>query len=125
MRCTRILGLFLVIVLLTAPVFGAVNQQKIFSLDHDVYEAIETLYIAQGLSLPSTTGPYSQAELALMMEKIKSQSVKPSMQKTYDYVMGVLGIEPKTQGKGIGLSWGFDATLETFTHTDTTNFTGR
>jgi hypothetical protein len=111
--------------LLSASIFGAVNQQKIYSLDGDVYDAIESLYIHQGLSLPSTTGPYSQAELSLMVEKIRTSELKGSMKDTYEYIQTVLGIEPKSQGKGIGLSWGFDATLETYTHSDTTNFTGR
>ena len=125
MRITRVLVCCLVMCLFSTSIFGAVNQQKIYSLDSDVYDAIETLYIAQGLSLPSTTGPYSQAELSLMVEKIKASALQGSMKQTYEYVQTVLGIEPKTQGKGIGLSWGFDATLETYTHSDTTNFTGR
>lgn len=125
MRITRVLMCCLVMCLLSASIFGAVNQQKIYSLDSDVYDAIESLYIHQGLSLPSTTGPYSQAELSLMVEKIKASVLQGSMKQTYEYVQTVLGIEPKNQGKGIGLSWGFDATLETYTHSDTTDFTGR
>ncbi|MCK9347375.1 MAG: hypothetical protein M0P41_00370 [Sphaerochaeta sp.] len=125
MRITRVLVCCLAMFLLSASIFGAVNQQKIYSLDSDVYDALEVLYIHQGLSLPSTTGPYSQAELSLMMEKIDTSQLKGAMQDTYEYVQTVLGIEPKTQGKGIGLSWGFDATLETYTHSDTTDFIGR
>ncbi|MBJ2356423.1 hypothetical protein [Sphaerochaeta sp. S2] len=125
MRTTRVLVCCLVMGLLSVSIFGAVNQQKIYSLDSDVYDALEVLYIHQGLSLPSTTGPYSQAELSLMVEKIKASALQGSMKQTYEYVQGVLGVEPKTQGKGIGLSWGFDATLETYTHSDTTDFIGR
>ena len=125
MRITRTVVCCLAMFLLSASIFGAVNQQKIYSLDSDVYDALEVLYIHQGLSLPSTTGPYSQAELALMLEKINISKLKGAMQDTYEYVQTVLGIEPKSQGKGIGLSWGFDATLETYTHSDTTDFTGR
>lgn len=36
---------------LVAPVAAASNQQKIFSLDSDVHQAIEFLYMAQGLGL--------------------------------------------------------------------------
>ncbi len=110
---------------LVAPVAAASNQQKIFSLDSDVHQAIEFLYMAQGLGLPSTTGPYSQAELALMLEKINSAQLNENLLPTYEYVVEQLGIEPKIQGKGIGISWNFDATLETYLHADTTNFVGR
>nr|WP_319473172.1 hypothetical protein [uncultured Sphaerochaeta sp.] len=125
MRITRVLMCYLVMCLLSTSIFGAVNQQKIYSLDSDVYDALEVLYIHQGLSLPSTTGPYSQAELSLMIEKIDASQLKGAMQHAYEYVQAVLSLEPKVQGDGIGLSWGFDATLETYTHSDTTNFTGR
>lgn len=112
-------------VVLVAPVAAASNQQKIFSLDSDVHQAIEFLYVAQGLGLPSTTGPYSQAELALMLEKINSAQLNENLLPTYDYVVKQLGIEPKIQGKGIGLSWNFDATLEAYLHSNTTDFVGR
>lgn len=125
MRYYRIVLFCSLVFLVVAPISGEPNQQKIYSLDDDVYEAIETLYICEGLSLPSTTGPYSQAELTLMLEKIDSSALEGSMQDTYKYVQTILGLKPKIQGKGIGLSWGFDATLETYTHHDTTNFIGR
>ena len=117
--------LFVLIALLLAPGLSAANHQKVYSLDSDIYEAIQILYVSQGLSLPSTTGPYSQAELTLMLEKLKPETLKGSLSSTYDYVVQQLNIEPKIQGKGIGLSWNFDANLETYYHTDTTNFVGR
>ncbi|MGH0053486.1 MAG: hypothetical protein ACQ5SW_08885 [Sphaerochaetaceae bacterium] len=126
MKIARVLVFCSVIfLLLSFPIFGVTNQQKIFSLDSDIYDALETLYIAQGLSLPSTTGPYSQAELSLMVEKIDGESLGGALRHVYDYVLQALGMEPKIQGKGIGLSWGLDTTLETYTHKDTSNFTGR
>ncbi len=125
MRVKRLMVLFVLIAFLLAPGLSAANQQKVYSLDSDIYEAIQILYVSQGLSLPSTTGPYSQAELTLMLEKLKPETLKGSLSSTYDYVVQQLNIEPKIQGKGIGLSWNLDANLETYYHTDTTNFVGR
>ncbi len=125
MRVKRLMVLFVLIALLLAPGLSAANHQKVYSLDSDIYEAIQILYVSQGLSLPSTTGPYSQAELTLMLEKLKPETLKGSLSSTYDYVVQQLNIEPKIQGKGIGLSWNLDANLETYYHTDTTNFVGR
>ena len=125
MRVKRLMVLFVLIALLLAPGLSAANHQKVYSLDSDIYEAIQILYVSQGLSLPSTTGPYSQAELTLMLEKLKPETLKGSLSSTYDYVVQQLNIEPKIQGKGIGLSWNFDANLEAYYHTDTTNFVGR
>ncbi|MHC1691817.1 MAG: hypothetical protein AB9828_02160 [Sphaerochaetaceae bacterium] len=101
------------------------NNQKIFSLDSDVYEAIAVLYVSQGLSLPSTTGPYSEAELLLMLEKIDADVLPEALKDVYGYVVQALDIQPKLQNKGVGLSWNLDATLETYVHQNTTDFVGR
>ena len=60
-----------------------------------------------------------------MMEKINRAQLNENLLPTYDYVVKQLGIEPKIQGKGIGLSWNFDATLEAYLHSNTTDFVGR
>ncbi|NCC65397.1 MAG: hypothetical protein EOM15_12155, partial [Spirochaetia bacterium] len=127
MRTSRktVVLILAVFLLVSVSAFGSPNQQKIFSLSSDVYEAIEVLYVSQGLSLPSTTGPYSQAELSLMLQKIDVSKLKESLADVYAYVEKQLAVQPKIEGKGIGLSWNFDATLEGYYHTDTTNFLGR
>lgn len=40
-----------------------VNRQEIVSVDSPIYRAMKNLYISQGLALPSTTGPWTMAEL--------------------------------------------------------------
>ena len=44
------------VLLAGSPVFAA-NAQKVFPTDSEVYEAISLLYINQGISLPSGSGP--------------------------------------------------------------------
>ena len=46
------------------------NYQKIYPIDDEIYEDITDLYILSGYSLPSTSGPWSGAELKMMLEKI-------------------------------------------------------
>ncbi|AEV29954.1 hypothetical protein SpiGrapes_2178 [Sphaerochaeta pleomorpha str. Grapes] len=127
MKIRRFLFSVLITVLVSSVVFAApyANKQKIFSLDSDVYEAIASLYVIQGLSLPSTTGPYSEAELLMMLEKVDTGRLNGATKATYDYIASQLDVQPKMQTKGMGLSWNFDANLETYTHTNTTEFTGR
>ena len=124
-KCFVFVVLLLVLALLPVSSAAYPNQQKIFSLDSDVYEAISALYLEQGRSLPSTTGPYSQAELRLMMDKIDEKQLTKASLQTYQYIFSQLDLQPKIQSVGAGFSWNFDATLETYTHTDTTNFVGR
>lgn len=101
------------------------NKQKIYSLDSDVYEAIAVLYLDQGLALPSTTAPYSQAELALMLEKLDTTRFGKAATGTYEYVCQQLGVQPKIPAKGVAFSWDVGANFEAYYHTNTTDFVGR
>ena len=126
-KCKCFVSFVLLFVLVLMPVYSNAysNQQKIYSLDSDVYEAIASLYVLQGLSLPSTTAPYSEAELLMMLDKIHTSELNGATKATYEYIISQLDVQPKIQSKGAGFSWNFDTTLETYTHTDTTNFVGR
>lgn len=127
MKRRRFLFGLLITVLVGSVLFAApyANKQKIFTLDSDVYEAIASLYVIQGLSLPSTTGPYSEAELLMMLDKVDTGKLHGATKATYDYIASQLDTQPTIQTKGMGLSWNFDASLETYTHTNTTEFVGR
>jgi hypothetical protein len=61
----------------------------------------------------------------MMLDKINTGNLSGATKATYDYVAKQLDIQPKMQTKGMGLSWNFDANLETYTHSNTTDFTGR
>lgn len=101
------------------------NRQKIYPVDSDVFEAITYLYLDQGLALPSTSGPWSEAELLGMLTKIDSEKLSEGMGEAYEYAMGKLDTQPKIQAKGVDFSWNFDATLESYYHTNTDEFVGR
>lgn len=64
--------ILLILLFTFASLFGGVhdNLQKIYSVDSDEYEAISYLYISAGKALPSTTGPWSGAELKMMLDDI-------------------------------------------------------
>lgn len=47
-----------------------VNRQEVVSVDSPIYRAMKNLYISQGLALPSTTGPWTMAELDMMLERL-------------------------------------------------------
>lgn len=121
---------FICCILASAMLFasdGFSNRQKIYRTDSDLYEALTYLYILQGHALPSTTGPWSADELDRMLAKIDRDLLPEGALPTYDYVASQLGIVPNRPSEGIGLKWGFEAALETYTHTNTDSelFRGR
>ncbi|MFA6841232.1 MAG: hypothetical protein WCR05_10675, partial [Sphaerochaetaceae bacterium] len=118
---------FCIVGSMTFATDGFDSRQKIYSVDSDLYEAMTCLYIMQGHALPSTTGPWSADELDRMLAKIDRDLLPEGALPTYDYVASQLGIVPNRPSEGIGLKWGFEAALETYTHTNTDSelFRGR
>lgn len=64
---------------------NAINEQKIFSVHSLEYKAIRDLYVAKGLSLPSTSGPWSQAELNLMLSRINKEDLSEDEKELFEF----------------------------------------
>jgi hypothetical protein len=77
---------------------------------------IKSLYIAHGLALPSTTGPWSEAELLLMLGRLEGVSLSAAEQSAYDFAAGELN-----RDKGI-FKFSFIPTIEIHAHTNTEDF---
>ena len=108
----------LLLVLLCFAVFAA--NQKIYRTDSQEYENIKLLYIATGHALPSTTGPWSNAELLGMISKIDRSSLTGAWVDIYDSVMESLNAPPKTNPcDELGFNFNIDLNLELFYHTNT------
>ncbi len=109
----KILSIFLVLCLISS-VFAYENGQKIWSVDSDVYEGIKSLYIMQGLSMPSSSGPWSTNELLEMTKLLKDDG-----SYLYEYVLSELNKAPRTQPEnGIGFNFSLDLNTELYTRTN-------
>jgi len=86
-------------------------------VDSEVYQAIKALYISQGLALPSTTGPWSEAELILMLDRIDSVKLRNSEITVYNFALEKLNESKKY------FKFGLEASLEMRTHANTEDFT--
>lgn len=104
---------------------GLENRQKIHPVDTEIFEAISYLYINQGLALPSTSGPWSEAELLAMLAKVDSSGLEDGMWEAYDYAYSALNTSPKIEAKGVDFSWNLDVALEGYYHTNTNDFVDR
>ena len=118
--------LFLVLVVLTS-VLALSNSQKIYRVDSKEYEEIKFLYILTGHALPSTTGPWSEGELKLMLEKIDVTLLSGGARDIYESLSRTLCGEKEETCDDFSAKWGFDAYVETYTHTNTEDdeFIGR
>ena len=106
-------GLF--IVLVAGSIFGA-TEQKIYPVHSEPFEIITSLYITQGLALPSTAGPYSGDELMRMLDRVDPDALTPVLSDAYQRVHDELYGAQKV------VRWGLEAALEGYVHTNKTDF---
>ena len=95
------------------------NGQKIHPVDSDIYSAMETLYMMEGHALPSTAGPWSEAELLDMLQGVTPTS--SATQKVYDYIASQLSIEPEIvmgSDGDVAMTFDINTAFEVYLHTN-------
>jgi len=98
---------------------GYSNQQRIIAVDSPVYKAMENLYIMAGKALPSSSGPWSENEMALMLSRIDRESLNDTGKKYYDYISSMVVSKPRLQyNDNLGISFGANFNLEGYLHTN-------
>ena len=112
----RILSVVLVTVLVLSSAFSA-NNQKIYSVDTEIYRTICQIYILTGHSVPSTTGPWSGDELLKMYERIDRSTVPDFMLSKYDEALEELNAGHQIEFKGGATEFSGLADLELYFHT--------
>lgn len=108
----------LIMVVLCLQVVGAMqNNQKIIPVGSGIYSNLEMLYLMEGHSLPSTAGPWSEAELLGMLENVEPTS--PTTKKLYAHIAEKLSIAPKAiLGSEIAMSFNITTAFELYMHTN-------
>ena len=84
----------LLLILCIASLFAYTNEQRIISVDSPVYKAMENLYILAGKSLPSSSGPWSENEMVLMLQRFDYNSLNATAKDYYDYIEGLITTPP-------------------------------
>ncbi len=98
---------------------GTANMQKIYPVDSEEYTMIKYLYIAQGHSLPSTTGPWSADELADMLRVLDVGSMDSVQKAWYDAVEASINARPDIDLDKFGVDFSGKINLELYFHTNT------
>ena len=107
----------LAVLLLALAAASAVNNQKIYSVDTDIYRTISTIYVLTGHALPSTTGPWSADELLKMYEAIDRNDVPPYMKAKYDSALAELVPGDQIVFRDGSVEFSGTADLELYFHT--------
>ena len=93
----KLATLIFLFVFVVSSVFSSItetNRQKIIPVDSPIYRAMKTLYISEGLALPSTTGPWSMAEMDMMLSRINPEKLDSSEMEVYEYLQREIATPP-------------------------------
>ena len=70
------------------------NTQRILPLDSPVYGYLESLILETGLSIPSTSRPFTAAETGAYLQRIPFSLLSEAGKKTYQAVINLLAVKP-------------------------------
>ncbi len=115
---------FLCALFLTASIYASAsnNLQKIYSATSQEYEAIKYVYLCQGHSLPSTTGPYSGDELLKMIVEIEGEVSNDVLANMLQDAKNSILAEHQIKTSTIDLEFSGDVNLELYYHTNTEGY---
>lgn len=122
---SRLLLLLLGFCFLGLPVFGVDidNDQKMYRSDAPEYEAIRTLYIEQGLALPFSSGPFSEAELKLALARLDRERLSEAGLELYRLTRSRFAesADYAEEAGRFAFDVGAELSLESYLHTDKEN----
>jgi len=110
--------LALILLIASFQLFAAVSQ-KIFPVDSPVYQEIKDIYLATGHAMPSSTGPWSEAELSAMIDRIPQSEVPDYLKDSYNHVKKELGKNLNRDFDFMSLQFSANTSVELYAHTNT------
>lgn len=113
----------MLLICLSFSLVFAANEQKIYDVHGEEYQDMCMLYISQGMAVPSSSGPWSGAELRMMLEKIDRKDLKGAEQSIYEGLLKTLDIA-NTHRISEDLAMTYDSTIaiEAYAHTNTDSY---
>ena len=110
--------LLLILSVVSFQLFAAVSQ-KIFPVDSPVYQEIKDIYLATGHAMPSPTGPWSEAELSAMIDRIPLSEVPDYLKDSYNHIRAELDKNLNRDFDFMSLQFSASTTAELYAHTNT------
>jgi len=88
----KLLWVILIGIMLLAPA-SAQNPQTVYPADSELFAALSFITIEQGKSIPSSSGPWTAAEMSAMLKRVNRATLSPNGRNLYDYIAARLTAE--------------------------------
>lgn len=125
------LSLKIIFIILTFAIltnlYAADNNQYILAVDDDnnIMDIMQNLYIDSQMALPSSSGPWSVAELNLMFSQIKKDKLNNKSLEQYVFLENYLNSYSKDATDDLIISFSPEVSYESYYHRNTNHFTTR
>lgn len=106
----------IILILSASVIFASPNGQRIFEAGSPIIKEIETLFILEGRALPSSTGPWPESELKIMLSKVSQDTYPELYDKVYSTLYGKTG---HVTDSVIDMNWESYLDIIGFAHTNT------
>lgn len=117
----RFLAMLCLLLVTASITLGAINLQKVIPVDSPIYSMVRMLYLEVGAAPPSTSGPWSTAELLLMLERLPKERLSSNGTEVLKELLDMIEV-PDTQKKTFQGSIGFEPTVEMYYHTNAVDY---
>ena len=112
--------ILLIIAALSIAPLSAYNLQKVYPIDTNLFRQIRTLLISSGYSEPSTSGPWSAAELKSMVKALDTGTLNQHQKDLYLEILKQLEQgNPTLHSSTLSASFEPILTTEAYIHTNT------
>lgn len=74
-------------VALSAPVMAQTNHQRSYPRQSREFQVLRALHIEQGIALPFSSGPFSEAELRHALDRIDPAALSPGGQESFQWLI--------------------------------------
>lgn len=112
-------NLILLLVIIVAFQAFASVPQKIHPVDSPLYQIIKDIYLMTGHAMPSSSGPWSSAELGAMIDRIPESEVPDYLKDSYTKVKSELDRDLHRDFGFMSLQFSGSTSVELYAHTNT------
>lgn len=78
--------LWLGLVAMSAPVMAQPNHQRSYPRQSREFQILRSLHIEQGMALPFSSGPFSEAELRHALDRLEPATLSPGGQESFQWL---------------------------------------
>ncbi|MBR6085387.1 MAG: hypothetical protein IKP61_07240 [Spirochaetales bacterium] len=118
----RIIVLLLLALLIATSAFAADVASRTFPMSSDIYGLMDDLYALEGLSRPSTSRPWSQAEAVQILSRIRVENLSEAERGIYGRIEEIIYENLRWNYEDFAVGVKIDLALEGYLHSNDTDF---